>query len=351
MSNRTVQVLVVGAGASGSAIAAQMRASGYDTVLVRGAVQHSASAAAAGMIAPVMEPLTDAVAAPHAAFLAEAVRLWPDFAKRFGVELRRNSALWLSDQATEAAARLHPDDFQLVDLEFARRTAPLLGPWTGPIGWAPGESSLTAALALSALHHSFEQSGGQVVEGLARFTSAGVQVGEQVFRADHLVLAPGYDGVRLAQIAPELAQLQPIRGQILKVFHPAIAAHMPVIRGQGAYLAPQTQGVAMVGASMEAGLDELTNTDEVILRLMTAASAYAPQLATARIEPMVGIRAGTPDGLSLVGPSSRSGVLLAAGLRRNGWLLAPLVAQLINAYIAGDDPGPFAGLLDPRRQG
>jgi glycine oxidase len=42
-------------------------------------------------------------------------------------------------------------------------------------------------------------------------------------------------------------------------------------------------------------------------------------------------------------------VLLAVGARRNGWLLAPLVAQVVAAYVASDDPGPFAARLDPRR--
>jgi glycine oxidase len=62
-----------------------------------------------------------------------------------------------------------------------------------------------------------------------------------------------------------------------------------------------------------------------------------------------GVRAATPDGLPMVGASSASGVLVAAGARRNGWLLAPLVAQLIAACVTGRDPGPYAAKLDPRR--
>jgi glycine oxidase len=41
--------------------------------------------------------------------------------------------------------------------------------------------------------------------------------------------------------------------------------------------------------------------------------------------------------------------VLAVGARRNGWLLAPLVARTVAAYVAGEDPGPHAARLDPRR--
>ncbi|HYE45155.1 MAG TPA: FAD-dependent oxidoreductase, partial [Caulobacter sp.] len=65
--------------------------------------------------------------------------------------------------------------------------------------------------------------------------------------------------------------------------------------------------------------------------------------------PRTGIRGATPDGLPLVGPSVRPGVWLAMGARRNGWLLAPLVAAMTRAYLAGEDPGPWAPHLDARR--
>jgi glycine oxidase len=64
---------------------------------------------------------------------------------------------------------------------------------------------------------------------------------------------------------------------------------------------------------------------------------------------MAGVRAATPDGLPLVGPSAAPGVLLAVGARRNGWLLAPLVAKVVAAYVTGRDTGRYAAQFDPRR--
>ncbi len=41
--------------------------------------------------------------------------------------------------------------------------------------------------------------------------------------------------------------------------------------------------------------------------------------------------------------------MLALGARRNGWLLAPLMAQIVADRLAGADAGPWAGALDARR--
>ena len=54
-----------------------------------------------------------------------------------------------------------------------------------------------------------------------------------------------------------------------------------------------------------------------------------------------GVRYGAPDGLPLVGASSRPGVFLALGARRNGWLLAPLIAEGLSAAISGGESPAF----------
>jgi glycine oxidase len=61
------------------------------------------------------------------------------------------------------------------------------------------------------------------------------------------------------------------------------------------------------------------------------------------------VRAATPDGLPMAGFSAADGAILAVGARRNGWLLAPLVAQVVAACVMGRDAGPYAARLDPAR--
>ncbi|MGH6958302.1 MAG: D-amino-acid oxidase, partial [Caulobacteraceae bacterium] len=61
------------------------------------------------------------------------------------------------------------------------------------------------------------------------------------------------------------------------------------------------------------------------------------------------VRASTADGLPLVGESRASGVIVAAGARRNGWLLAPLVADVVLERIEGRKGSEAASLFDPAR--
>ena len=84
-------------------------------------------------------------------------------------------------------------------------------------------------------------------------------------------------------------------------------------------------------------------------RRQEAAQDVVPALRGVTGSASAAVRAGTPDGLPLVGWSAEPGVFLTVGARRNGWLLAPLVAAITAAYLAGEDPGPFAGQLDARR--
>jgi glycine oxidase len=58
------------------------------------------------------------------------------------------------------------------------------------------------------------------------------------------------------------------------------------------------------------------------------------------------VRATTPDGLPLVGASSQPDLVLALGARRNGWLLAPMIAAAVVEALAGR---PVAADLDARR--
>jgi glycine oxidase len=100
---------------------------------------------------------------------------------------------------------------------------------------------------------------------------------------------------------------------------------------------------------MEPGRADRQVTDAAAAALRRLAARLVPALEGAAFTGEAGVRAATPDGLPLVGPSALPGVFLATGARRNGWLLAPLVAELSASYLAGRDPGPHAGLMVARR--
>jgi glycine oxidase len=160
--------------------------------------------------------------------------------------------------------------------------------------------------------------------------------------ADWLVAATG----AAAGLAPELVQLSPIKGHILRTQLDDVGGVS--VRGEGAYAVPTAGGLA-VGATMEPGVADPTVDPARAQPLLAAGAALFPALASAPFILAAGVRAATPDGLPMVGASSEPRVLVAAGARRNGWLLAPLVAQMIAACVTGRDPGPYAARLDPKR--
>src|SRR5258706_9335701 len=90
---------------------------------------------------------------------------------------------------------------------------------------------------------------------------------------------------------------------------------------------------------MAPGVSDDRGDVALVERLRAAAADVLPFLAGARVTAQTGVRAATPDGLPLVGASTNRDVWLAAGVRRNGWLLAPLVPRTLGRGVAGDAPG------------
>ena len=165
-------------------------------------------------------------------------------------------------------------------------------------------------------------------------------------RFDAVILAAGMQSRSFAGLAPELLNLSPIKGQIVRF--DGGPAFGPILRTAELYLAPQPTGT-LAGATMELGVDDRRIDAGAIETLRRRAITLAPELADRPFRGFAGVRASTPDGLPMVGPSSRRGLLLATGARRNGWLLAPLVSEILLSYLSGGDGGPFAAALDPGR--
>lgn len=314
------KVTVAGAGAFGLCIAVELARGGAQvTVRDPAAPGDNASGVAAGMLAAAFEAALDAASADHFDLLLAGRDLWPELADRVGIQIDRSGAAYYGEHIGAVAARLKA-----------------LGAEAGVYGdrvYTREDWRLSPRIALAALRSAAEAAG-------ARFEQT---VADAPVADEFLVLATGAERRGLA---PELALLEPIKGHILRLEGgPDIG---PVIRGDGVYIVPDPAG-AIVGATMERGLDDRDIDADRVAALRQAAEALLPELAGLDARAETGVRAATPDGLPMVGRSLTPNVLLAVGARRNGWLLAPLVAQAVAAYVAGDDPGPFAARLDPRR--
>ncbi|MDI1364374.1 MAG: FAD-dependent oxidoreductase [bacterium] len=330
------RIAVAGAGAFGSATAlALARAGAAVTVFDPAAPGDNASGIAAGMLAPASEALFDTLSAPHLALLRRARDLWPAFVDGLDIEIStggvriEGEADWLAEIEArwgglgQTCSREADGALMLVEdwrLD-ARKTLTLLHAAAADLG-ARFETASVEDFDLGALRLS---------DG-------------RVERFDHWVVATGA-GARGGALAPETAALTPIKGQILRLDRgPGVG---PVVRGAGVYLCPGASPA--VGATMEAGRDDLRPDTEMTDPLLKAATALRPELAEAAATIEVGVRASTADGLPLVGWSAKPGIMLAVGARRNGWLLAPLVAGLVASYLTAKDPGLDAARLDARR--
>lgn len=349
------RVIVVGAGALGSSIALILAQGGARVRLIDCAAPgDNASGVAAGMLAPAFEAMLDPLSSDHFALLRDARDLWPDFVGRLesDVGLRRCGAIWLSGDADPEACALGLSRLgaraERLSAGAARAAAPDLGPNAGEGVFTPDDWRLDAAAALSGIVRAAGRAGVETITGklvaIEAETTGVLQDGRRL-EADAIVLATG---AGRAPLAPELAHLSPIKGHILQYAWPSAASPSPILRCSGGY-GVVGAGVVRVGATMQAGRDDRHIEPQVVAQLHALAVRLFPALEPAKANAAAGVRAATPDGLPLVGPSSLPGVFLAAGARRNGWLLAPMVATMTAAYLAGGDAGPRAALFDPRR--
>ena len=105
------------------------------------------------------------------------------------------------------------------------------------------------------------------------------------------------------------------------------------------------------GATMEPGVRDPAVVPSRAQPMLDHGLALFPDLRGQPVTLAAGIRAATPDGLPMAGRSSQPDTFVAVGARRNGWLLAPLVAKVVAACVTGRDPGPYAARMDPARFG
>jgi glycine oxidase len=342
--------IVAGAGVLGASIAWKLAQTGADVVLCDpAAAGDNASGIAAGMLAPAMEAALDPETGLAFAQLAAARDLWSAFAQDAGISLDRSGAMLVSPEAERIAATLSAIGAAHRSLNGDEAAALSDGLTRAhPAVLTLEDWRLDAPMALGRLIVAAREAGAKIVlAAVTGFDGGRVTLSNgETFAVDGLVAATGWGAATAwgAALAPELALLGPIKGQILR--STAGPTRGPVVRGAGVYIAPAPQG-AIIGATMQAGVSDRQIEPGVVQELLRKASALYPVLAEAAFTPSAAVRAASPDGLPLVGSSRKSGVLLAAGARRNGWLLAPLIAGDIVRLAAGD--GAQTPAFDPAR--
>ena len=350
-----LRIVVAGAGAIGSVVALQLARKGAEVMLADpAATGDNASGVAAGMLAPAFEALLDPVSAAHYPLFRAARDAWPAILEPIlgAPRLDRSGAmLQLQDEGAGAAmlTRLSAmgAEARLMDAREARTRAPGLAGEEGYL-FTPEDWRLDAGAVLIALQDALRRLGGRRLTSAAvGFERGMVQFKDAEARAaDVVILATGPRSGEWPETLGD-AQLSPIKGQILR-FPGVGPSRGPVVRGPSGYIVPSVAGM-MVGATMEPGRVDLVIDPDAVARLRSAAADIFPVLKAAPFIASAGVRAATPDGAPLAGFSRQPGVMLARGARRNGWLLAPLIAEVIVDALLNRPPSAAAHAFDPGR--
>lgn len=164
--------------------------------------------------------------------------------------------------------------------------------------------------------------------------------------ADAVLLATGvWATAALQEAAPALKRIRAAKGQLVPV---ALARPLgPSLRADDFYLTRRMDDDVVLGATVEFDVFDRHASEAVAAQLMAAAEQLLPGEVKQREKGWAGIRPMSPDGQPMIGKSGE--VWIAAGHSRNGWLLAPLTAEIVCAQIMDEEISPLWERYSPDR--
>lgn len=352
-------VVVVGGGAIGCAIALELRKRGAGVVLVeRDSVAAHASGfaygglyatAGAGIPGPVLPVAKQCV--EHHRRLAEEIKgltgldtgLRPTGTIEVAFDDRRLDSL-KADAAWQTREGFKVELLGAADLA---KVEPLLGPEV--IGGAMHSShfEVDSYQYTFGLGWAFEKLGGQIRQGTVTAVNAnkgradGVTLSDgTIIPAGTVVLATGpWAGTGEVAGAPAL-RVRPVKGEILRLEFPGKSFARRIVLDDH-YIARKPDGLMWVGTTEE-HIDRFDDrpTDSARDSIMAGVLRLSPALEAARlVRHTACLRPVAVDGLPIVGPLGTSeGVFVANGAGKKGILLSPAIARMIAGLVLnGDD--------------
>jgi glycine oxidase len=348
MNDRGGDVVVIGAGLIGLAIAFELAERGATVrVYDRGEPGRAASWAGAGMLAPHSEHVDNEALLD---FCASSLLEYPAFVERVrtasGIDprLRLDGVVHaafndadlerLQRHAQELAARNVATE--MLDRSSLLSAEPWLGSQVAGGSIVGGEGCVDNRRLGRALVSACQTRGVLVERSSALRVECdarrvlGVHSDLGFVAAGAIINACGAWASQLPGVPSScVPPIVPIKGEMLALGAPVgFVRHATWVAG--AYLVPRDDGRLLVGATVESvGFDERV-TGRGMHELLHAALSSAPSLGSFAVtETWAGLRPGTPDGLPFLGPTPIAGLLLACGHYRNGILLAPATARVL----------------------
>ena len=357
----TSDVVVVGGGAIGGAVAWSLARRGVSVTLIEaGPIGRGASWAAAGVLAPGFgagEPTA------LTALAEDSLATWDDWLAELedqsGTRLnfRRNGRLsvWLEPDAPHLPPELAlepppPGDGERLRAAEVRALEPLL---TGPIAGGVldrGDAQVDNTRLAPALIRAAIGLGTRVltetpvsaVLGTAgRCRGVRTADGRELSSGAVIVAAGAWSGP-LAAASGVTLPVEPWRGQML-TFDAVTRPLRHIVFCGEMVLIPRPHGPLIVGTTLERVGFDARVTLGGLHQIVARADRVAPGLGDLPLaRTWAGLRPGTPDGLPYLGPiPGWEGLFAATGHGRKGIILAPITGELLARTV-------IDGQLDPR---
>lgn len=366
MTSLHPDVIVIGAGLIGCAIAHSLARTGISVVVIdANAPGSGASQASAGMLCPHIEGAEDPVLQQLG---TDSLGRYDGFVARvtrdsdLQVPYVRDGTLQVAatdEQAARLQAIARDLDLQGVRCHFlegpsaVREAEPLATTHRAGLliegHGAVRMRDLVEALRVGALHHGARFLHSERVEQVTpQHGGLAVRTHVNTFQAGHAIVTAGAWSLQLPVVNHPPIPTHPVRGQLLRLQVPGANVRRVLWCGH-CYMVPWGDEL-LVGATMEEAGFDARATVAGVTHLCTAAQSVIPGLAQATFsEVRVGLRPGSPDGLPIIGASSHApGLIYATGHFRNGALLAPLTADVVTDLVR-NGAAPVPPALDASR--
>jgi thiazole synthase len=342
----TPDVLIVGGGIIGLAIALQLRQQSLSVTVLSRNFSEAASQVAAGMLAPGAEELPPG---PLLDLCRQSLQRYPDWARKLETLTGQDIGYWPSGILAPRMTR--PSDIarpltqgRWLEAETARQYQPGLATAIAGAWWYPEEAQVDPRALAQAVRTAAQDAGVDIVDdinvlGLIQQNGHVQQVQTTAgdWQAGHYVLATGAWSNALLPIP-----VYPLKGQMAAV---QVPPHAPepqplqrVLFGENKiYIVPRRHGRIVLGATSESVGFTPGITAAGMAHLFHQAITLYPALKEFPVqETWWGFRPVTPDEAPILGPSACQNLTLATGHHRNGILLMPITAELVADYVLGN---------------